>query len=295
MYVRGPLGDGGVGQALRIGQAERAVFGGSSAAALDPALRVYLTDLVRPYGVALRDDLLAEGAGHSYAEMAGALIGATVPTGQPVDVLILAFAMPDVSPERATASYLSHICPGEPMAFALCDQGAATAFTGLRIAAGYAGSTGGGDRLRVLLLIAEQAVLHYERVGDGAIPERHAAVALLCDGAGPARLESVREHADVAPQRAAALLACALAEMPGGGAPLTLILGGELASLAEPGGLPAGCEIRVAPSGQPYTGVWWELAGGLAGWTAQGRRVVVADYDPALRYLCVACLGVEPG
>ena len=32
--------------------------------------RVYLGDLVRPYGVALREDLLERGVGHTYAEMA---------------------------------------------------------------------------------------------------------------------------------------------------------------------------------------------------------------------------------
>lgn len=37
--------------------------------------------------------------------------------------------------------------------------------------------------------------------------------------------------------------------------------------------------------------VWWELAGGLAQWMTAGRRVVIADYDPALRYLCVAQIG----
>jgi hypothetical protein len=37
----------------------------------------------------------------------------------------------------------------------------------------------------------------------------------------------------------------------------------------------------VAPPGQPFTGVWWNLAD-VTG------TVLVADYDPRLRYLATA-------
>ncbi|HEY2574823.1 MAG TPA: hypothetical protein VGI74_00800 [Streptosporangiaceae bacterium] len=276
--MSGPPGDGGAVAGpppVCISRAERAVFDASSAAALDPGLRVYLTDLVRPSGLALREDLLASGAGQSYGEMAEVLIGATVPADQPVDLLMLAYAVPDVSPERATATYLSHCCPGQPMAFGICDQGSVAAFTGLRLAAEYS------DCRRVLLLVAEQAAIHYDP-GDGPVPERHAAVALLCDPAGPARVETVREHAGVAPSQIAALLADLAADVLVVGASLVQHIAGGTA------------EVHVAPAGQPCTGVWWELAGGLAGWMAAGRRVVVADYDPALRYLAVATLSGQP-
>jgi hypothetical protein len=274
MYVSGPPGDEAGAPPLGISRAERAVFGGSSAAALDPGLRVYLADLVRPSGLALREDVLASGCGQSYAEMAEALIGATVPADQPVDVLMLAYAVPDVSPERAAASYLSHVCPGQPMAFGICDQGTAAAFTGLRLAAEYGGA-------RVLLLVAEQAAMPYDP-GTAPVPGRHAAVALLCDAAGPARVETVREHTGVPPSQAASLLAGIDADV--------LVVGSELARHAVPGAQ----EVCVAPPGQPYTGVWWELAGGLAGWMAAGRRVVVADYDPVLGYLCTAGVTSRP-
>jgi hypothetical protein len=52
-------------------------------------------------------------------------------------------------------------------------------------------------------------------------------------------------------------------------------------------------EVLVPPPGQPYTGVWWELAAGLPRWTAGGRRVLLADYDKTLRYLCVCVIDVE--
>ena len=54
---------------------------------------------------------------------------------RPVDVVILAFAVPDVRAGRTTATYRGAACPGDPLAFAVCDQGPAAAFTALRLAA----------------------------------------------------------------------------------------------------------------------------------------------------------------
>src|SRR4029078_6392134 len=96
-------------------------------------LHEYLSDLVAPHGIALREGSRDAVDGHSYGEMAEALIRAAVPEDEPVDVLVLAFAVPDVRPGRSTPAYLSLICPGNPMAFAVCDQGPAAAFTGLRL------------------------------------------------------------------------------------------------------------------------------------------------------------------
>jgi hypothetical protein len=301
MYAAGPPGPGDPGSwdGLRISRAGRRAFDGTSDSALHPALRGFLADLVRPYGLALRDDLLARGSGHSYGEMAGALVGTAVPADQPVDLLMLAFAMPDVWPERATASYLSHVCPGDPMAFAICDQGAAAAFTGLRLAGEYARTDG---CRRALLLIVEQATLHYEPAGPAAAPARHTAVALLCDGSGPARLETVRQHAGVPPAEAGALLAAELAGLSAGRAGVTLVIGHELACLTVGSGGPSTGEalsgtvdqVRIAPAGQPSTGVWWELAGELSAWAAGGRLVLLAEYDQALRYLCLSAVDAGP-
>ena len=55
--------------------------------------------------------------------MAEAVIARAVLPGEDVDLLVLAYAIPDITPGRATATYLSHICPGNPLAFAICDQG----------------------------------------------------------------------------------------------------------------------------------------------------------------------------
>src|SRR5260221_429306 len=115
-------------------------------------LDVYLTDLLQPYGLALKPGAL-EPDGQSYGEMAEALIELAVPAAEGVDLLVLAYAIPDIAPGRATTTYLSHVCPGGPMAFAISDQGTAAAFTGLRLIREYARSGGlrqpapGGPRL----------------------------------------------------------------------------------------------------------------------------------------------------
>ena len=48
----------------------------------------------------------------------------------------------------------------------------------------------------------------------------------------------------------------------------------------------------LAPAGQPYTGPWWELAGGLDGWRERGRLVLLAEYEQALGYLSVSAMAL---
>ena len=313
MYLAGPpcpADDPGAPAGLRISRTSRRVFAGTSAAALHQDLRGYLTDLVLPYRLRLREDLLTRGSGQCYGEMGAALIEALVADGQPVDLLVLAFAMPDVRPERSTASYLSHRCPGDPMAFAVCDQGAAAAFTSLRLAGEYARTA---ECRRVLLLFLEQATLHHDPAVPAEVPARHAGVALLCERTGSARVEAVRLHADVGPELAGDVLAAELAAVAAGRSDVVLVLSRELARLVSksadrpagvmPGSadwapdLAAAGQICGPAAGQPVTGVWWELAGRLPGWVTEGRTVLVADYERALRYLsvCVISAGAPAG
>ena len=96
------------------------------------------------------------------------------------------------------------------MAFAICDQGSAAAFSGLRIARAYASSAG---VRRALLIVVEQAALPYGC--PVPLPSQHRGVAMLYapdassgsdvdagsdvdsdgDGAAPwARVAGVRQH-----------------------------------------------------------------------------------------------------
>ncbi|MDI1463579.1 2-hydroxy-acid oxidase [Catellatospora sp. KI3] len=234
------------------------------------ALDAFVDDLVRPYGLAPG----GRPAGHSYGEMAAEVVGLAVRPDEPVDLLVLAFAVPDLRPGRATATYLSHVCPGGPQAFAVCDQGSAAAFTALRLAREHLRTEACA---RVLVLVAEQSGLPYPTAAPGLVPQRHAAVGLLCERTGPTRLRDLGQHPGTDAGQAAKLLLAAV-EAAGGGA--SVVLGSGLADAAD--AVPQQ-RLRVAPSGQPLTGVWWALAGQQV-----GHEVLVADYDPLLGYLSLA-------
>lgn len=283
-----PRGNSPAPSPLWLSDARCRGFEGSSDSALHPMLRDYLSDMLAPYRIPLADEVLAAGGGQSYGEMAGVLLAEMLTTAPPVDLVVFAFSVHDVVPGRSTAAHLSHLCPGSPMAFAVCDQGAAGPFTGLRLLWEYTRAEGCE---RALLVVAEQAVLPYQPPAPAVIPGRHAAVALLCGPVGSGLIEPPQQQTGVTPERVEALLATQIAAAGTGSTGLTVVAGGGLAGYrAALGNLPGAGEVVAARPGQPCTGVWWELAERLPGWLATGRRVLLADYEPALGYLCLSAV-----
>jgi hypothetical protein len=270
------------GSIVRVRRAARRVFETESPNAADPELRDYLFDLVAPYGLTLREDLLAGGVGQSYADMAATLVAELADA--PLDLLVLAHAMPDVLPGQPTAMYLSHICPGNPFAFAVCDQGLVAPFTAISLARSYVGSNGHG---RALVLVVEQSALHYVPASPPPIPTRHTAVGLLLDLTAATGLNQLTVHRDVEADAVAGLFARELHHESD--VDPVLVLGGQLAARIAPAALPN--DVRIAPVGQPCTGPWWELAEGLAGWAGSRRPVLLMEYEPDLRYFAVLRLG----
>lgn len=275
MFLIGPPDDRTEPVRLRVGRAGCRRFDGNSELATDPGLPGYLADMVAPYGLALREDVIAAGTGHSYGDMAEPLIEALTGPDSPVDLLVLVHAVHDVRFGRNTATYLGSRCPGDPLAFAVCDQGVAGPFTALRLIESYAAT---GACRRALLIVVEQAGLHYELAAPAPVPQRHAAVALLLEDSPGAGAVTVRQHAEVPPDRVAAVLATDVDELSGGSPKVPLIAGAGLPpeSIVD--------DMVIPPAGQPCTGVWWELAG------RPGRRVLLADYDPGLEYLCTGAV-----
>ncbi len=282
---------------LYLVRAVRRSFDGPAAFLADPANRArvgeYLADAARPYGREVPAALFGEppspALGQSYGEMAETLIGAAVPADEPVGLLVLAFSIHDLRPGRQTAAYLSHVTPGAPMAFAICDQGSAAAFSGLRIAREYASSAG---IRRALLIVVEQAALPYDC--PVPLPVRHQGVAMLyadrAAPAAPARVAGMRQHPGVPPGGVAALAAADLAELAAGHGETALVLSDALAAVWP---APAAGRVRVMPPGQPSTGVWWgvidELTSdaGHPGHPGHPGLLVAGDFDPGLRYLCL--------
>lgn len=279
-----------------VRRAEGLVFPHAAALARDPAyvgdLAAYLTDLLRPYGLALDHAALDRG-GQSYKEMAEALIGRVVPDGERIDLIVLAYAIPDISPARSTCVYLSGVCPGTPLAFALSDQGTAAPFTALRLIRQYAGV---GEMRRALLIVLEQAWLPYDPATAAALPTGHSGVAVLfgdadpdCPGVAspdlPARLGPVATHTPVAAAAVSAAISTLAASRES-----SVIIGSLLAEHAiEPAGVR---DVRRCPADRPYTGVWWELVGELSRPRSEPRRLVLADYDPESRTLGLAAIDV---
>ena len=276
---------------LYLVRAERRAFDGPARFLADPANRArvgeYLADAARPYArevpAALFGEPLSPALGHSYGEMAEALIGPLVAADdEPVGLLVLAFSIHDLRPGRQTAADLSHLTPGAPMAFAICDQGSAAAFSGLRIAREYAASAG---VRRALLIVVEQAALPYECAAE--VPSRHRGVAMLYGDSADAPVAQVAgmcQHPGVPPGEVAGLAAASLAELAAGHREVSVVLG---AALAAAWASPAAGQVRAMPPGQPSTGVWWGLIDELAGDAGPPGLLVAADYDPDLRYLCL--------
>jgi 4-hydroxymandelate oxidase len=274
---------------LHLVRATRRTFTGPAEFLADPQNRArvgeYLADMARPYARELPAALFGEppsaALGHSYGEMAEALIGPAVSAQEPVDLLVLAFSIHDLRPGRQTAAYLSHVTPGAPMAFAICDQGSAAAFSGLRVAREYASSAG---IRRALLIVVEQAALPYDC--PVTLPSQHRGVAMLYgDSAMPqARLADVRQHPGVPPGGVAGLAAADLTELAAGHHEVGLVLGDALAAVWT---APVAGRVRVMPPGQPSTAVWWGLIDELASDAGHPDLLVAADYDPGLRYLCL--------
>ncbi len=284
---------------LRLVRAARRTFTGPAEFLADSSNRArvgeYLADMARPYRrqvpAALFSGPLSPALGHSYGEMAQQLITEAVPADEPVDLLVLAFSVHDLRPGRQTAAYLSGVTPGAPLAFAVCDQGSAAAFTGLRIAREYASSAG---IRRALVIVVEQAALPYDC--PVALPSQHQGVAMLFgdrlgDGA-PARalLTDLRQHPGVPPAGVADLAAAELKDLAGD-VEAALVLSDAVGAVWT---APAAGRVRVMPAGQPSTDVWWGLADELASDADRPGRLVVADYDPGLRYLCLAAFDTGP-
>lgn len=256
---------------------ERATFTGPARFLADDGNRagvgVYLADMTRPFGI----EPHAELSGQSYGEMAAALVATIVWEDDPVDLLVLAFSVHDLWPGRATAAYLSRVCPGTPMSFAICDQGRAAAFTGLRVIRAY-------RPRRALLLVVEQATIPYD--SPAIPPAEHRGVAMLFGDSAGSPVAGVHQHSGVAPDAVAGHAAAGIAALSAGHDEVRVVLGDGLATAwpTHPG-------HTVALAGQPATGAWWQLASQLAD---PADLVVVADYDPDLHNLSLTGIARRP-
>ncbi|QUI33088.1 hypothetical protein H9W91_21180 [Streptomyces alfalfae] len=150
----------------------------------------FLQEAADPYGVEFRRDLFAASGRRTSVELADAALRGLGPLDgdEAPEVVVVAYATPDFEHGELVAAYLKYHLPGEPLAFAVSDQGVLAPFTALRVGVEYARR--GGLR-RVLLVVVDQSSQPYEMPSSGrdAVAEDSAVALLLAwDGGQEASL-----------------------------------------------------------------------------------------------------------
>ncbi|WP_053729684.1 hypothetical protein [Streptomyces sp. WM6378] len=270
---------------LRLVAAEHRTFGAKAPAPADPFLVRLYSDMAEQYGTTFDRERLERANRTTFAEMAADLVGALPPLTHPFDLVLVASAVPDFDTRLSAASYLTEALPGDPLAFAVGEQGDAGPHTALRLAAQYARQ---GQGRQVLITVMDQTTVPSDplppRQGEDA---RDSAVALLLAEDGPGAPLSVRQESALGADGARALLAEALAGPLSGSAAPAVILGPGFDARRD---LPAGFsgEVLIPSPEFPCTGAWAVLTEQLPRWTGSGGRVVVADYEPEVGQLSLS-------
>jgi hypothetical protein len=232
---------------------------------LDPEILEHNEAMLGPFGVAVDEDFARAGRNWTYTELAeAALESADAPQRAP-DLVIVAYALPDLHPLKTVSSHLNHLLGGAARSFAVSEYGLAAPYAALRIAAAYARS---GRCASLALFVLEQTTLPYHEpfldgrdLADSAAYLHFAAVG----GSRVGRLAHGRELAGLV----------AAAVPPAG---RTLVVAGPWTDPAAAGA--AGVPVhRVAP-GSYATGVWADLARHHGAWSARFDAIVLCDTDP---------------
>ncbi|WP_051450887.1 hypothetical protein [Actinospica robiniae] len=277
-------------------------------------LAAFFAERCAPYGVHVDTEQALPGNHNSYPYLVTqALAALNVPAAPPPDLVVIAHALPDCDLATSVAGHVQQLLTGQPMVFAVTDQGRTTAFAALR-AAGALARGGGYQRIAVLAL--DQGTIAYR---DPALadldPSTDHAVGMLFTAEGLAELTALRTLPEVEPDQVGTVLATELAKIapsawpedqgpvrsPFRPAEPVLILGhgprtGRLADeLPDPGELPGPWRVRQAAPGRICTRVWTELAAELAAAPDQrkDRLTVVAEYDQELRYLALVSFNLR--
>ena len=238
---------------------------------LDDEILEHNQAMLGPFGVAVDEGIARAGRNWTYTDLAeAALRSADVPPGTP-DLVVVAYAMPDLHPLKTVSSHLNHLLGGTARSFAVSEYGLAAPYAALRIAAAYARS---GRCSSLALFVLEQTTLPYhDSFLDGRdLADSAAYLHFAADGGSPVgpigSVDSVGYG-----EALADLLATVI---PAAGR--SLVVTGPWTDPA----VVAAAESpvhRVAP-GSYATGVWTDLARHHAEWSARFDAIVLCDTDP---------------
>lgn len=248
----------------------------------DEGLDRYFTDMAAAFGHRYESTALDRAT--SYSSMAAEMLAALPPRVGRIDHIVLAHATPDIDCRASVGCFLVEAA-GDPIVFGVSDQGLAAPFTALRVAADFPR----GERVsgRTVVLVLDQSSVPWEVPRRELVPACDAAVALVLQPAPAGRGVLLGQHSAVPPADVPDLLVEYLhAVAAWSAAPVTLVAGRHVPLT------PAACagvgQIRRVPEGRVCTGVWATMHE-LVGQPAPGV-MVLAEYDPDLRYLCLATL-----
>lgn len=242
-----------------------------------PALLSFYRDLVEPFGCAVDEELLRGTAPVRHRDLVDRLAAAEGVRDAEPDLVVVAHALPDVTPFTAIAPHLNMLLGGAATSFGISQQGLAAPFTALRVIEAFRRA---GRCREAVLAVLEQTTLptRFPLVHDTPLTDS-GVVLLFGDGpvgegtsgeeAGP-RTAGV-ESAD-GPAAASRRLAELAADDPEG----TLLV---LGPWADPR-VPDGVRTYRAGAGTYCTGVWLALARHWRDWRREARRIVLCDTEP---------------
>ena len=265
--------------------------GESSANSADrEALDRSLNDLTSLYGAVYRPELVDLDRLASYKFMAAETFGELGPLLGEIDLVILAYATPDLDTRDFVGCFIADAVPGGPMVFSVSDQGSTAPFTALRLAGDYLADCGGRS---ALVLALDQHTVPWDVPDRAAVPTCSAAVAVVVDSIDAEGVDGegfgtqVWHHTAVAPENLGTTVeaAWALARLRLGRS--AVLVAGRDTPLPEDAAESA-TAVVVADQGRVCTGVWHALDDYRRNHPDGPGPIVVLDYDPVWRYLGVA-------
>jgi hypothetical protein len=241
----------------------------------------YLTEFLAEFGMEPDLELYAGGGGNSFTRMCGELLdgpGGALPT---LDVVLLAYHLPDLRIAEIAGGYLAHRCPGNPAAFSVAGQGVGAPFTALRILDCMRRS---GALTDGAVFVLDQSTAAYRdsdthdrSVGDCAV--------LLCTESAGVGEEVLLDFLDERPVVDPTDLLDASMRRP---TQPRLLVGRMLADQLD-AGFRARHDIIEPPPHHLCTSAWMALA---EHWP-RDRYTIVADFDPHAGRLFR--IGLRPG
>ncbi|HEY2443905.1 MAG TPA: hypothetical protein VGI31_12265 [Streptosporangiaceae bacterium] len=249
----------------------------------DEELMGYQRDLLAPFGVEFREDLLQAGSNINFVELAEHVLrGAPAAVPHP-DMVIVTYGLPDCQPLKTVSSHLDYLLGGGCRSFAVSEQGLGAPFTALRIASAYAAS---GRCERLALFVLEQTTFPYaDPLGRDTASLADSAALLVFDVGGGWEISGLAWSDG---ELTSLLTAAAGAGLPRS----TLVVAGPWTDPRAAGR--HGRSVHRVVAGSYCTSVWLDLARHHENWAREHDAIILADTDPRTGRSHCAVLRLAP-